>query len=105
MCTDTHHTCATNAGPMIFNLTTQLWHLGALRDVGLTGLWLDASWFKGDFGPNGFYQSLPSNQKTFQVCHSSLDFLTSSLVEFSLKLLRVSRAADHSWRPYQLNFK
>jgi hypothetical protein len=27
--------------------------LGALRDAGLTGLWLDASWFKGDFGPNG----------------------------------------------------
>jgi len=37
----------------VFNLTTQLWHLKALQLTGVEGLWMDASWFKGDFGPNG----------------------------------------------------
>ena len=37
----------------VYNLTTQLWHLKALQLTGVEGLWMDASWFKGDFGPNG----------------------------------------------------
>ena len=40
----------------VFNLTTQLWHLEALQKTGVEGLWMDASWFKGDFGPNGNWQ-------------------------------------------------
>jgi len=30
----------------VFNMTTQLWHLNALQETGVEGLWLDASWFK-----------------------------------------------------------
>lgn len=30
----------------VFNMTTQLWHLDALQETGVEGLWLDASWFK-----------------------------------------------------------
>jgi hypothetical protein len=42
----------------VFNLTTQLWHVKAVQDTGVEGLWIDASWFKGDFGPNGNWVSL-----------------------------------------------